>query len=810
MGCSQSRGKTGTVFPITQNRSLQSCSQSPPTNTTTRTETQTSQDSTDQGPRPLSSILSACKFGRLNTVKQLIEQHGASEVLGYRGMFDNSPLLVACQYEQWKVAKFLLGYKPSLTHYNEKHCNPMIYTCLLGDCDDAYSLLQQMMEQLNDMDNLFELFRTGDVHVPFIDGYRTISALAGAILNSDSTMLKILLGYKNGIIPRCNDSGSLWFTGGSSNKGKLKASIQTSHPLILAATLRRWEHYLLLLDSWLCWFLSKSPKHTPDILSCTVTTSNCPWIPPNTNLVHVCCGAQQCGIFLETIFVIVFSRCVYDRTLPCSEDSFHFVVREVSSTLLRQLLALEEIATICIADIRADSDFRLDPLWIRAFVRNLLCVGDFFSRNSLELLFPGVAVQHIGEKGIQLMESYEANFHRCFGYNCLDEEGCEFLVDAQRISFPKIFDEDSISFGLSSTKIHGCIYQYPSNECSQPSKKILADAGLTLQHLLECLVAFPNTERGLLTIKTEEEEAPVQLLCSRWVLYWINLAILDPEEPVIQGVREHCHIPREMVFNFLTDSSFDTARRVGLSHKSSRVSEPSHYIDDILSFQLSEGGHTIVSNRPRGRSRSAEIGHAEYLRIKKKRRRYSYVSEPEDIDRKVYNNDFASVSWDISTRESVTTARQPEMSLRKFISQDESVDLRNDYLSPMNSNQHRNGFFRTPTGLENSNHGFFTTAREHDPCSKTGSFRSEFEQTTTEERSQRIPKPSSFRSEHHRKDHFSHAHNISAKGIHDSENQNEGSFSSSSSSDVERYSEQMDIVQGENRMSSRSLELTKT
>eukprot|EP01138_Halocafeteria_seosinensis_P014869 gb/GECG01015179.1/.p1 GENE.gb/GECG01015179.1/~~gb/GECG01015179.1/.p1 ORF type:complete len:689 (+),score=63.34 gb/GECG01015179.1/:1-2067(+) len=632
----------------------------------------------------MDKLLAACKFGRLNEVEGIIKEFGESKVTSYRGMWDNSPLIVACQYEQWAVAQRLLECGASLKHYNEKQCNAMLYTCLLGSSDKACQLLHRMLEQLYKTDQVFELFRSGYTYVPSVDGYRKLCAVAASILNPESRILEFILEFKYAVIPRCNDEGGLWFGLLGCTQDNLEGSIQTVHPLTLAASLGRWKHYALLLESWLLWYTNKSPRYTADVLSTTVSGSSCPWLPPSTNLLHLCCKHHNYGCLMQTLFVVIFSRCVHDRILPCNEDAFRTVVYELALVLLQQFLALEQIATLCATDIPPDDSFTLDTRWLKTLLMNLFSTGDYFSRKPLDLAFiqcfqfPTANRMH-REHAEKALADYEINFSTCFGNASRFSSDTEETMGDMR----QLLASDQMIMKLSSLEAWGNIrVEEPEDS---PSKNLLADAAITLQRILESCISFPNSHRRLKPESQEMREIPLYLLRSKWVIMWLSVATITVEDHSVTDLFECYNMDVRGTINALTQSSFVQLKSPLSVGNSEGTSGPSHFFADNLTFQVSTST-ARSSMHKRARSRSAEIEKSNQR--KRKERRDSFVSEPEELDRKVRSVDKETIlSWDVSTRGSITTAGKRPYILQFFSNVD---DNRGDYLSPLSN---AGGFF---------------------------------------------------------------------------------------------------------------------
>ena len=76
------------------------------------------------------NIIFHIKEGNLEHVKQCIDQ-GVS--VNHLGMWGNTPLIVACQYQKTEIAEYLLTMKEvDIHHINEKQASALVYACLEG------------------------------------------------------------------------------------------------------------------------------------------------------------------------------------------------------------------------------------------------------------------------------------------------------------------------------------------------------------------------------------------------------------------------------------------------------------------------------------------------------------------------------------------------------------------------------------------------------------------------------------------------------------------------------------------------------
>ena len=87
------------------------------------------------------NIIAAIKNGDIDIVQQLIT---AGIDYNAVGMWNNSPLIIACQYAKYDIAILLLNKNDiNINIINEKGATALLYACLEGYTDIVNTLLQK-------------------------------------------------------------------------------------------------------------------------------------------------------------------------------------------------------------------------------------------------------------------------------------------------------------------------------------------------------------------------------------------------------------------------------------------------------------------------------------------------------------------------------------------------------------------------------------------------------------------------------------------------------------------------------------------
>lgn len=107
-------------------------------------------------------------------------------------MWDNTPLLLACQYGYKEIALYLIEKGSQINVFNEKGCSPLLYASLEGQEDIIKYILKS--SQITS-----PLYEAGLVYNAKKDRNLLLSPLEAASINNHSSILSILL--KNGYNP---------------------------------------------------------------------------------------------------------------------------------------------------------------------------------------------------------------------------------------------------------------------------------------------------------------------------------------------------------------------------------------------------------------------------------------------------------------------------------------------------------------------------------------------------------------------------------------------------------------------------------
>lgn len=92
------------------------------------------------------SLSQAAKCGDLALVREILDEHPGKDVVDERGLWGNTPLLVATQYAQEAVALALLDGGADPSTVNERRATPLHYACAEGLEQVARALLDSGAE----------------------------------------------------------------------------------------------------------------------------------------------------------------------------------------------------------------------------------------------------------------------------------------------------------------------------------------------------------------------------------------------------------------------------------------------------------------------------------------------------------------------------------------------------------------------------------------------------------------------------------------------------------------------------------------
>ena len=189
-----------------------------------------------------SNMISMCKQGKLSIVLDMI-QNGSD--VNVKGMFDNTPLIVACQYKQESIALALLKVEGiDIHHANSKGGMALTFACLEGMHDTVEVLLK----------------KGARVHVPeailynnITDKNDYISPLSAAVINGHHSIVSILLrSADDSVIDRTFQQFSSLNTSSTVtkivNRGvtSLMLACKNSHPTIVEMLLKQNANYNML------------------------------------------------------------------------------------------------------------------------------------------------------------------------------------------------------------------------------------------------------------------------------------------------------------------------------------------------------------------------------------------------------------------------------------------------------------------------------------------------------------------------------------------------------------------------------------
>jgi len=126
-------------------------------------------------------LVRACKNGNFNQVQILIQE--SPESLHFIGMWGNSPLIYACQYNHTNIALLLIDNGAPVGIRNEENCTAMLHVCLHGNI-----VLAAKMIRLN------TFWECGLVYNSETDEKTNLSPLNAACTNGHASVVDLLFG----------------------------------------------------------------------------------------------------------------------------------------------------------------------------------------------------------------------------------------------------------------------------------------------------------------------------------------------------------------------------------------------------------------------------------------------------------------------------------------------------------------------------------------------------------------------------------------------------------------------------------------
>jgi ankyrin repeat protein len=182
------------------------------------------------------NLVALCKKGKLETIQTLFTNNPRGADLNMKGMWGNTPLIVACQYHHPEVALYLLQYSSiDIIHMNDHGATALLYACLEG-----LDLVVQKLLAMGCNPNT----KPAVVYNSQTDRSDQMTPLIAAIVNGHLEILKSLISVECDLhIKISQKSDQVAIVDGK----KLKLEIHEMTPLMIASRYQQKEifHYLL-------------------------------------------------------------------------------------------------------------------------------------------------------------------------------------------------------------------------------------------------------------------------------------------------------------------------------------------------------------------------------------------------------------------------------------------------------------------------------------------------------------------------------------------------------------------------------------
>mmetsp|Transcript_32213 Transcript_32213/g.68101 ORF Transcript_32213/g.68101 Transcript_32213/m.68101 type:complete len:376 (+) Transcript_32213:40-1167(+) len=138
-----------------------------------------------QSPKQKKNLIRAIKDVDVTAVKELIAD-GCE--LDARGMWENTPLIVACSHGQGEIASALLSAKADATLVNELGATALHYACIEGLNDDVVTRLCEAGAQVN--------AKPAKLYNRHLDNYVTCTPLVASAMGGFTHVCSILMQHK--------------------------------------------------------------------------------------------------------------------------------------------------------------------------------------------------------------------------------------------------------------------------------------------------------------------------------------------------------------------------------------------------------------------------------------------------------------------------------------------------------------------------------------------------------------------------------------------------------------------------------------
>jgi ankyrin repeat protein len=130
------------------------------------------------------NLIRASKDGDLKLVEEILQDKDGDLDIDKRGMWENTPLICACQYGNEKIALALIDAAANVNAVNEKGCTPLLHAAVEGMVKVTKKLLEKGADPNVAAAAVYN--QKTDTHEPF-------SPLHVAAANGSTRLVKVLL-----------------------------------------------------------------------------------------------------------------------------------------------------------------------------------------------------------------------------------------------------------------------------------------------------------------------------------------------------------------------------------------------------------------------------------------------------------------------------------------------------------------------------------------------------------------------------------------------------------------------------------------
>ena len=166
----------------------------------------TSKNNMPAGRKKRHSLIKAAKNGDLSVVNEILLDISTNKAnsrynIDMLGMWDNTPLICACQYRHETVAIALLKNGANPNAMNEKGCTPLLHAAVEGCTRTVETLLEHGADP-----NLIE---PTPIYNQAMDVHGSYTPLLASVTNGFSTIASLLLRHKASVNVKTNEGQSI-------------------------------------------------------------------------------------------------------------------------------------------------------------------------------------------------------------------------------------------------------------------------------------------------------------------------------------------------------------------------------------------------------------------------------------------------------------------------------------------------------------------------------------------------------------------------------------------------------------------------